>query len=181
MTWTPVVLIVSLISLAGCFDDTTDIQQFMAEVKANSNAKIPPLPPVKAFEHLPYTSSELRSPFSLPSPEAYNQQPMHQPGCIQLDNQREKQALEQYAIDNLKMRGTLGHADQLWALIEASDQSMHRISINDRLGLFHGKVIAVKPNYIEITEFIPDGSGCTVQRNSKLQLLEASIDAAETN
>ncbi|HJS14118.1 pilus assembly protein PilP [Rheinheimera sp.] len=181
MTWTPVVLIVSLITLAGCFDDTTDIQQFMADVKANSNAKIPPLPPVKAFEHLPYTSSELRSPFSVPSPEAYNQQPLHQPGCIQLDNQREKQALEQYAIDNLKMRGTLGHADQLWALIEASDQSMHRISINDRLGLFHGKVIAVKPDYIEITEFIPDGSGCTVQRNSKLQLLEASIDAAETN
>ncbi|WP_233008319.1 pilus assembly protein PilP [Rheinheimera faecalis] len=181
MTWTPVVLIVSLITLAGCFDDTTDIQQFMADVKANSNAKIPPLPPVKAFEHLPYTSSELRSPFSVPSLEAYNQQPLHQPGCIQLDNQREKQALEQYAIDNLKMRGTLGHADQLWALIEASDQSMHRISINDRLGLFHGKVIAVKPDYIEITEFIPDGSGCTVQRNSKLQLLEASIDAAETN
>lgn len=181
MTWTPVVLMVALITLTGCFDDTTDIQQFMADVKANSSAKIPPLPPVKAFEHLPYTSSELRSPFSVPSPEAYNQQPMHQPGCIQLDNQREKQALEQYAIDNLKMRGTLGHADQLWALIEASDQSMHRISVNDRLGLFHGKVIAVKPDYIEITEFIPDGSGCTVQRNSKLQLLEASVDAAETN
>lgn len=181
MTWTPVVLMVALITLTGCFDDTTDIQQFMADVKANSSAKIPPLPPVKAFEHLPYTSSELRSPFSVPSPEAYNQQPIHQPGCIQLDNQREKQALEQYAIDNLKMRGTLGHADQLWALIEASDQSMHRISVNDRLGLFHGKVIAVKPDYIEITEFIPDGSGCTVQRNSKLQLLEASVDAAETN
>lgn len=181
MKQTPVVLILALLMLTGCFDDTTDIQQFMADVKANSNAQIPPLPPVKAFEHLPYTSSELRSPFSQPSPEVYNQQPVHQPGCIQPDNQREKQVLEQYAIDNLKMRGTLGHADQLWALIEASDQSMHRISINDRLGLFHGKVIAVKPDYIEITEFIPDGSGCTVQRNSKLQLLEASIDAAETN
>ncbi len=170
-----------MLALAGCFDDTSDIQQFMAEVKANTSAKIPPLPPVKDFEHLPYTSSELRSPFSMPSPDAYNQQPVHQPGCIQPDNQREKQALEQYAIDNLKMRGTLGHADELWALIEASDQSMHRISINDRLGLFHGKVIAVKPDYIEITEFIPDGSGCTVQRNSKLQLLDASADAAGTN
>jgi len=167
--------------LTGCFDDTTDIQQFMADVKTNSRAGIAPLPPVKAFEHLPYTSSDLRSPFSLPSPDAFNQQSVHQPGCIQLDNQREKQALEQFAVDNLKMRGTLGHADQLWALIEASDQSLHRISINDRLGLFHGKVIAVKPDYIEITEFIPDGSGCTVQRNSKLQLLDASTDATETN
>ncbi|MBU0912135.1 MAG: pilus assembly protein PilP [Gammaproteobacteria bacterium] len=174
-------LLVAVVTLAGCFDDTKDIEQFMADVKANSSARIPPLPPVKAFEHLPYTSAELRSPFSLPSPEAYNQQPVHQPGCVPLDNQREKQALEQYAIDNLKMRGTLGHADQLWALIEASDQSMHRISINDRLGLFHGKVVDVKPDYIEITEFIPDGSGCTVQRNSKLQLLDASADAAETN
>ncbi len=181
MKQTPAIICLTLIALTGCFDDTTDIQQFMADVKANSSASIPPLPPVKAFEHLPYTSSELRSPFSLPSPNVYNQQPVHQPGCIQPDNQREKQTLEQYAIDNLKMRGTLGHADQLWALIEATDHSMHRIGLNDRLGLFHGKVIAVKPDYIEITEFIPDGSGCTVQRNSKLQLLEASTDAAETN
>lgn len=181
MKRTALPVVIAAMALAGCFDDTKDIQQFMADVKANSSAKIAPLPPVKDFEHLPYTSSALRSPFSVPSPEAYNQTPVHQPGCIQLDTQREKQALEQYAIDNLKMRGTLGHADQLWALIEASDQSLHRIGINDRLGLFHGKVIAVKPDYIEITEFIPDGSGCTVQRNSKLQLLDASADAAETN
>jgi type IV pilus assembly protein PilP len=174
-------MLVVVTILTGCFDDTTDIRQFMAEVQANTSANIPPLPPIKDFEHLPYTSSDLRSPFSLPSPQMYNRQPVHQPGCVQPDSQREKQALEQYAIDNLKMRGTLGHADQLWALIEASDQSMHRIGVNDRLGLFHGKVIAVKPDYIEITEFIPDGSGCTVQRNSKLQLLDASADAVETN
>ena len=181
MKQAPIVMLTALLALSGCFSDTTDFQQFMAGAKATTRAQIPPLPPVKDFEHLPYTSSELRSPFSLPSPQAYNQQALHQPGCIQLDHQREKQALEHYAIDNLTMRGTLGHADQLWALIEASDQSMHRIGLNDRLGLFHGRVVAVKPDYIEITEFIPDGSGCTVQRNSKLQLLEASIDAAETN
>lgn len=176
-----IAVLLVLTALAGCFDDTTDIQQFMAEVKASTSAQIPPLPPVKAFEHLPYTSAELRSPFSLPVPQAYNQQPMHQPGCIQLDHQREKQPLEHYATDNLTMRGTLGHADELWALIEASDQSMHRVGLNDRLGLFHGKVIAVQPDSIEITEYIPDGSGCTVERNSKLQLLDASVDATETN
>jgi type IV pilus assembly protein PilP len=181
MKLTPFILLIAATTLSGCFDDTADIQRFMEQVKANSSAKIAPLPPVKAFEHLPYTSSELRSPFSLPSPEAYNQQSIAQPGCIQLDNQREKQPLEQYALDNLKMRGTLGHNDELWALIEASDQSLHRVSVNDRLGLFHGKIIAVKPDSIEITEFIPDGSGCTVQRNSELQLLDASVDAAGTN
>lgn len=181
MKLTYVLVAISAVTLTGCFDDTSDIQQFMADVKEKTSAKIEPLPPVKAFEHLPYTSSELRSPFGLPSSDDYSQQPVAQPGCIQPDNKREKQPLEQYALDNLKMRGTLGHADQLWALIEASDQSLHRISINDRLGLFHGKVIAVQADSIEITEFIPDGSGCTVQRKSKLQLLDASVDAAETN
>lgn len=181
MKLTPLMLLITTTMLSGCFDDTADIQRFMEQVKANSTAKIAPLPPVKDFEHLPYTSSELRSPFSLPLTDGYDQQAIAQPGCIQLDNQREKQPLEQYAIDNLKMRGTLGHDDELWALIEASDQSLHRISINDRLGLFHGKVIAVKPDSIEITEFIPDGSGCTVQRTNKLQLLDASVDAARTN
>lgn len=181
MKFSTFTLCVTALVLAGCFDNTSDIQQFMAEVKASSNANIEPLSPVKAFEHMPYTSSELRSPFSLPTPEVYNQLPVSQPGCIQPDNQREKQPLEQYAIDNLKMRGTLGNSEELWALIEASDQSLHRVSVKDRLGLFHGKVIAVKPDYIEIIEFIPDGSGCTVQRTSQLQLLDASADAAETN
>jgi type IV pilus assembly protein PilP len=176
-----VVLLCSMTSLTGCFDDTSDIQQFMTDVQANTTARIAPLPPAKDFEHLPYTSSTLRSPFGLPTPDDYSRQPVSQPGCIQPDTKREKQPLELYAIDNLKMRGTLGHADQLWALIEASDQSLHRIGINDRVGLFHGKVIAVYPDSIEITEFIPDGSGCTVQRKNKLQLLDASNDATETN
>lgn len=174
-------ILVVLVTLTACFDDTSDIRQFMADVKANSASGIPALPPIKDFEHLPYTSSQLRSPFSQPSPQAYNQQPVQQPGCLQPDTIGPKQALEQYAVDNLKMRGTLGHAGQLWALIEASDQSMHRIGLNDRLGLFHGKVIAVKPDYIEIIEFVPDGSGCTVQRNSKLQLLDASAAETDTN
>jgi len=167
--------------LAGCFDDTSDIQQFMADVKATTKAKVKPLPPVKAFEHLPYTSSQLRSPFSLPAPDLYSPTEVARLGCIQPDNKREKQPLEQYAIDNLTMRGTLGDAGQLWALIQATDQSLHRITLDDRLGLFHGKVVAVKPDYIEITEFIPDGSGCTVQRNSKLQLTDAAADISATN
>ena len=176
----PLVLFACVL-LAGCFDDTSDIQQFMADVKATTQAKVKPLPPVKAFEHLPYTSSQLRSPFSLPAPDLYSPTESARPGCIQPDNQREKQPLEQYAIDNLTMRGTLGDAGQLWALIQAADQSLHRITLDDRLGLFHGKVVAVKPDYIEITEFIPDGSGCTVQRNRKLQLTDAAADISATN
>jgi type IV pilus assembly protein PilP len=166
-------------ALSGCFDDTEDIQKFMAEVKANTSTGIAALPPVKDFEHLPYSSSELRSPFSLPSVQTFNQAPVQQPGCFQPDQQREKQPLEHYALDNLTMRGTVGHAKQLWALIEAADHSVHRITVNDRLGLFYGKVIAVRPDYIEVTEFIPDGSGCTVRRNSKLQLLDAAAESTE--
>ena len=174
-------LLVFSFYLTGCFDDTTDIQHFMIDVEASSKAQIQPLPAIRVFEHLPYSGSDLRNPFSLPSADAHNQSGEPKSVCIQPASRGAKQALEKFAIDNLTMRGTLGHAAQLWALIEASDQSVHRISVDDRLGLFQGKVTAVKPDYIEITEFIPDGMGCSVQRNSRLQLVHASADIAEAH
>lgn len=175
------VLMFALSAVSGCVDPTTDLQRFMADVKASSRTTPDISPPVIVFEHLPYTSEGLRNPFSLPSSDDISHQPALHQHCILTDLQTEKQALEHFALGQLKMRGTVGHAEQLWALIEASDQRIHRIGLNDRVGLFQGKVVAVRPDYIEITEFIPDDSGCSVQKNSTLQLVNAAAGGTGTN
>ncbi len=81
-------------------------------------------------------------------------------------------------MDNLKMRGTLGNDDVFWALIEASDKSLHKVTKNNYLGLFHGRVINVEPNQVELQELIPDGAGCYKERTTLLQMAEPAAVAS---
>ena len=55
-------------------------------------------------------------------------------GCLSPDVSRRKQPLEKYALSDLTMRGTLGDEGALWALVEASDLTLHRVSIGNYLG-----------------------------------------------
>ena len=166
------VLIASSLFLHGCFDELTDIQQFMESVKANTPSNIPPLPKAKPFVHISYQSANSRSPFSAPKPEAVQDTVSTAQGCLSPDPNRQKEPLEKYALDNLTMRGTLGGGIDVWALIEATDKSLHRVSKNNYLGLFHGRVVAVAANQIELVELIPDGAGCWKERTTVMQMAE---------
>lgn len=168
-----------LATLSGCYDDKTDIQQFMTEVQANTPARIPPLPELKPFVHIPYTSAEARSPFGSPRPEAIQEQFAQVQDCLSPDPTRQKEPLEKYALDNLKMRGTLGDTDNIWALIEASDKTLHRITQYNYLGLFHGQVVQVGPTQIDILELVPDGAGCWKERTTVLQMAGPATEAGK--
>ena len=70
------------------------------------------------------------------------------------------------------MKGTLGDSSDFWALVEASDNTLHRIRKNNYLGLFNGRILQVDPNQIEIVELIPDGAGCWKERTTQLQMTD---------
>jgi type IV pilus assembly protein PilP len=173
------ILCASLLLLQGCYDDLTDIQQFMNTVKTSTPAKIPPLPEVKEFVHISYKSAQSRSPFSAPRPEAVQEKYAQIQDCLSPDPARRKEPLEKYALDNLKMRGTLGDENDIWALIEASDKTLHRISKNNYIGLFHGRVINVDPAQVELLELIPDGAGCWKERTTVLPMAEPAAVASK--
>lgn len=158
--------------LTGCFDDLSDVQQYINEVKTSTKARVDPLPEVKEFEHIPYRAHDQRSPFAEPRPEAIQDKFLQVQDCLHPDPRRRKEPLEKYALDNLKMRGTLGDIGNIWALIEASDKTLHRVTLNNYVGLFHGRVINVEPTHIELLELIPDGAGCWKERTTMLQMAE---------
>jgi type IV pilus assembly protein PilP len=165
-------LTAALALLQGCNDSLTDIQQFMESVKANTPAGIPPLPKAKPFVHISYQSANARSPFSAPRPEAVQEQFSQSQDCLSPDPSRRKEPLEKFALDNLAMRGTLGDSNNFWALIEAADKTLHRVSKNNYIGLFHGRIIQVDPNQIELIELIPDGAGCWIERTTTMQMAD---------
>lgn len=165
--------IVALTLVSGCFDDTSEIRAHMAQVKATTTNYIEPMPEVNPFNHIAYSADDLRSPFVLPRPEAIQQKMQQMSGCLSPDTNRRKQPLEKYALSDLTMRGTLGDASMLWALLEASDLSLHRVAVGNHLGLYNGRITQVSAKTVKIMELAPDGAGCWVEREATLKIIQS--------
>ena len=160
--------------LSGCFDELTDIKAFMQEVDARTPRGIDPMPHVKEFAHVEYAGIEMRSPFSRPKAEVIQDKLAQMQDCLQPDRHRNKEPLEKYAVNNLKMKGTLGYADDSWALIQATeDGSLHRVTTGNYMGLSHGKITAVQGDEVQLLEMVPDGTGCWKQRTTIVDMKDS--------
>ncbi len=164
--------------LTACFDDISEQQEFINQVRASTQVKVEPIPEIKNFEHFPYSASNLRSPFVAPKPEVIQEKLLQIQNCLHPDPRRKKEPLEKYPLDNIIMKGTLGAGEQTWALIKASDDTLHRVTRGNYMGLYHGKVLQVRNSFIELLELIPDGAGCWKERLTNVEIVEAG-DASE--
>ncbi|GIU40554.1 pilus assembly protein PilP [Shewanella sairae] len=162
-------IIISLI-LTGCLGDKSDLELFVTTTKAQHVAHIPPLKETPKFEHFTYQADLMRSPYVPPSRELTEEVIDTTKDCLQPDLKRRKGRLETYALDNLKMRGTLSEKQNIWALLETNDGSVYRLGVGQYLGLYHGKIAEVTQSTVEIIELIPDGSGCWTERFSSMEL-----------
>ena len=158
------------ISLVGCVDDGSDLELFVTTTKAQHVAGIPPLKQTPKFEHFTYKADSMRSPFFPPSRELTEEVIDTTKNCLQPNLKRRKGRLETYALDNLKMRGTLSEIENIWVLVESNDGSVYRLGLGDYLGLYNGRIVKVTPQSIEIIELISDGAGCWTERVSNMEL-----------
>jgi len=165
-----ILVLIALTFLSGCYDDTSDLSEHMQQVQATTTSRIEPMPEVHPYNHYDYSAFDLRSPFSLPKPEAIQQKIQQMSGCLSPDPRRRKQPLEKFALGDLTMRGTLGDDGVLWALMEASDFTLHRVSIGSYLGLFDGRITEVSAKSVKLVELAPDGAGCWVERETIMKI-----------
>jgi len=163
-------VLLSVLVLSGCFDDVSEIKSHIATVKATTKAYIEPMPEVPVFSSFDYSSEELRSPFVAPKPEVIQEKMQQMSGCLSPDPRRRKQPLEKFALGDLVMRGTLGDEDVTWALLEASDATLHRVSVGNYVGLYNGRIIEVGIKTVKVIELTPDGAGCWVERETVINL-----------
>lgn len=164
--------------LSGCNDDTSEQKEFIDQVKASTTARVEAIPELTKFEHFEYNAGQLRSPFVAPQPEIIQNKLTQVKNCLHPDPERQRETLEKYPLDNLSMKGTIGSSGQAWALITATDDTLHRITVGNYLGSYDGKVQSVNNDYIELIELTPDGSGCWKERLTKLEMLEAATNGA---
>jgi len=151
-------------TLAGCSSKDDDLDQFIAETKKESGGKVDQLPELKPYESYAYESSNMRSPF-MPGGSGAGSGATLRP-----DSRRNREFLEQFSLDTLRMVGTLRLADRTYGLIKTKDGLVHRVSPGNYLGQADGRVTEISPSKISVVEIVPDGLGGYMERPASLAL-----------
>lgn len=166
----------SVVSLgvSGCAGDKSDLEQFVAAEKAKKPGPIEPLPQIQPYETFTYQAHDLRSPFvpDTESPQGSNETAGAGSSGIQPDWNRNKEYLEQFPLDSLKMVGTIEIQGREFALVSDPDGAVHRIQPGNHLGQNHGKVTDISETEIRVTEIVPDGLGGWMERKAAIGLDE---------
>ncbi len=152
------------LTLAGCGSRMSDLEQYVAEIKSRTSTAIPPIPQLKQFESFLYVPGDRRDPFVEPRPEATVSTGPRP------DMNRNREPLEEFPLDGLRMSGTIQTAGGLFALIRAPDGVVHRVTTRNYLGQNFGQIVAITSSEIKLQELVPDGFGGWAQRDASLAL-----------
>lgn len=160
--------------LAGCgnSNDFSDLDAYMAEVRARPVGNIEPTPKFISYEAFTYNAASLRSPFQPPVKiDLVNRQKGSRE--VKPDPNRIKQFLEGFNIEQFEMVGTLSNASGTYALLRGAD-GVHRLKVGDYLGRNEGRIVAITDSQVEVIEIVPDGEGGWLERPRTLPLKEHS-------
>ena len=145
--------------LAGCANkDMADLRDYVAEVKARPPSGIEPIPEVKQVIGFVYAAKNRRDPFTPQEDETAATETALDNG-IRPDPNRRKEELESFALDSLRMVGTLEQEDQTWGLVKTKEGTIHRVAAGNYLGQNDGRITRISEDKIELIELVPTGSG----------------------
>jgi len=174
--------LIIIASLTGCVSrDISDLEAEVAEIMVRPGGRIDPLPEIKPYEAYSYLSGEAdgRNPFKLffvldkPEIEASGvvDDGLTEEMAREIRN-RNREELEQFELDSLRMVGTLDNQDNNWGIVLDPDGVVHRVSVGNYLGVNVGKVINIYEDRIELREIIQDSSGRWEEREAAIALAE---------
>lgn len=161
-----------VLMLAGCSgsSDTSDLKRFMDDTLSKPRGRVEPIPVFKPYEFFSYSAAGLRSPFELPVVDASDVQ-VQTGSDVKPDFERPKEHLEQYAMAELAMVGTLMREEgALWALVRDGDGGVVKVKTGQFMGQNHGRIVAVTDYKINLIEIVPNGQGGWIERPRTLAL-----------
>jgi type IV pilus assembly protein PilP len=151
---------------AACSSKDSQLQQFITQTKQEQPGGVEPLPEVKPYDNFFYTAQSMRSPF-MPGGSGGSSSPNVRP-----DSKRNREFLEQFSLDTLKMVGTLRISGHNYGLVKTRDGLVHRVLPGNFLGQNEGRITEIDASKISVTETVPDGLGGYTERNTALALNE---------
>ena len=153
--------------LSGCTRGMSDLREWVAQEKAKKGAPIQPLPVIKTFESFVYDDQGKRDPFS---PSTAEMQPTNANTGPRPDANRAKQPLEMFALDSLKMVGTVGAGTGLEVLIKDPGGVIHRVHSGEYMGQNYGHITSIGDDHIDLVELVSNGNGGWMERPASIAL-----------
>jgi type IV pilus assembly protein PilP len=154
-------------ALTACSSADDELSRYIEETKHEPGGRVEPLPEIKPYETFVYADSEMRSPFMPSAPGA---------GAglagVRPDAKRNREFLEQFSLDTLKMVGTLRLGGTMFGLVQTKDGLVHRVAVGEHLGQAEGKITEISPAKISLIEIVPDSLGGYMERPAALALNE---------
>lgn len=155
------------VGLSACSSADDELARFIEDTKKQPGGRVEPLPEVKPYETFIYSASSMRSPFLPGGPGG-----AASASSVRPDSRRNREFLEQFSLDTLKMVGTLNLSGQTYGLVQTKDGLLHRILPGNHLGQAEGKVTGITSSKISLIEVVPDGLGGYIERPAALALSE---------
>jgi type IV pilus assembly protein PilP len=164
----------------GCVNrDKSDLENYVGDVLKRPGGQIEPLPPIRPYQRYLYQSAEakLRDPF-----QTFANQAPDKAIAAEHNNDAEQQRyadevaahnreeLEGFELDSLRMVGTLQNDDELWAIIQDNAGAVHRVQIGNYLGRNYGKILNIQEESLELREVVRDSDGRWEERQASLAL-----------
>jgi type IV pilus assembly protein PilP len=152
--------------MAGCSGRDTELTRVIEATSKEPGGRVEPLPEVKPYESYAYSSTVLRSPF-MPGGARGGAS-----GGPQPESQRNREFLEQFSLDSLKMVGTLKLGGQDYGLVQVADGRVQRVLVGNHMGQNDGRITEITANKISLIELVADGLGGYMERSAAMALNE---------
>jgi type IV pilus assembly protein PilP len=169
------------IILSGCISaDTVSLNNELSSIMSRPGGLIEPLPEIKPYEAYAYQSglSDAHNPFKLfyvikrTELESDGVDDALTPEVEREIKNRNREELEAYELDSLRMVGTLDNDDDEWGIVLDPEGAVHRVSVGNYLGVNIGKITHVHEDRIELREIIQNSDGRWEERQAALALIE---------
>ena len=169
--------------VSGCVStDISTLKNQVAEIMARPGGRIQPLPEIKPYEAYAYQSGideNRRNPFKLfyvvkkaeLTDESIADDGLTEEMEREIRN-RNREELEQFELDSLRMVGTIDNENNNWAIVLDPNGVVHRVKIGNYIGANIGKIINIYEDRVDLREIVQDSNGRWEEREAALALLE---------
>lgn len=169
--------VMSTLLLAGCSSDEDDLQQWMAEQRAQIRPNVTPISEPKQFTPQAYTQGGATDPFSnqklAQALRSEAVQASSNAALITPELARRKEPLEAFPLDSMKMVGSLIRQGHPVALVRV-DNLLYQVRVGNYLGQNYGRITKITETEVALREIVQDAVGEWIERAASLQLQEGS-------
>ena len=168
----------------GCVShNMPDLKNQVSAIMSRPGGGIEPIPEIKPYEAYVYESG--KSGANNPFKRFYIQEqsialedkqgPIDDGLTEEMRNEiqnRNREELERYELDSLRMVGTLQNEENNWGIVVDPGGIVHRVKTGNYVGLNIGKITSIVEEQIEVREIIKDNNGRYEERRALLPLIE---------